>query len=565
MKKITLTLKMLLFVALLATWSSCSKSDDNEIVGPTPVNPTPNTPDTPTPSEPDDPYMTVCEHVAEVAKNVDFYYDQCHSMAELNKYLEDIKKIEYVEDAYTTNTTMFVKIKDYGKITYSFYPERKSSISRYNIDKKYRRVQASHKKIANHKKTLPKNNHQLGSVKICIAIQEKNDDKFDFLDDVSDLMYDMFDSNGFQVSYEDPTVDFYCNNIFEYDIVYLDTHGCYDPDTGLHWWLTIEEPDNTNRLDPNDLYKYKDIPKDQVIFNRHLEIRNGSEQSCWYAMVSEKWVDSSNKSFKNSGNAILFNGACQSMMGNGVEMDSINYSAARIYQLKGAGLYLGYDQSNDVCDYAATNFFIRLISGMSIEKAYKDIPFDLIHNLKKEKDGKGNVINTYWADLTPLYDPIANPNIKESHITKPTLMEYKKDSYDNGFSITLSASSPLYINYWNHFTNYDSYLDFSKHSLYYGFIWGETNDIEKANIISSSLVDTEECSFKNNMVSFTYTLNYKLGTLGNMILPETTYYYWAYSFDGKDYNISNYGSFTTPKFQNNSGSGELPNVPGSDL
>ena len=123
MKKITLTLKMLLFVALLATCSSCSKSDDNEIVGPTPVNPTPNTPDTPTPSEPDDPYMTVCEHVAEVAKQVKTYFKMSDNIGELASHAEEIEKIDYVNEVYCTNSTMYVDIKDFAPIFYSFYSD----------------------------------------------------------------------------------------------------------------------------------------------------------------------------------------------------------------------------------------------------------------------------------------------------------------------------------------------------------------------------------------------------------------------------------------------------------
>ena len=107
MKKLTLIFRMSLFAALLALGASCHSPID--------VDQTDDNPET-------DPYMTVCEHVADVANAVDVYFDQSKSIEELRLHLDDIKKIPYVEDAYTTSTTLFVKIKDYGKIHYSFYP-----------------------------------------------------------------------------------------------------------------------------------------------------------------------------------------------------------------------------------------------------------------------------------------------------------------------------------------------------------------------------------------------------------------------------------------------------------
>ncbi|MBR7031208.1 MAG: hypothetical protein IKI06_08250, partial [Prevotella sp.] len=120
MKTTNLFLKMLLFVLAVSLWSSCSKSDDFE--GPK-EEPTPTTPTTPPDGNKEDPFMVVCEHVCDVANKVAQYHKASKSIAEMAQHIDEIKQIEYVEDVYTTNTTMFVNIKDYGVITYSYFPK----------------------------------------------------------------------------------------------------------------------------------------------------------------------------------------------------------------------------------------------------------------------------------------------------------------------------------------------------------------------------------------------------------------------------------------------------------
>ena len=103
-----LTFFMPVAILLLMALSSCSSSSsdgDEEDYG-------------------DDPKMEVCVRVAKVANAVDVFFDQSQSIEELSSYLRDIKRIPYVEDAYTTSTTLFVQIKDYGQISYSFFNDQ---------------------------------------------------------------------------------------------------------------------------------------------------------------------------------------------------------------------------------------------------------------------------------------------------------------------------------------------------------------------------------------------------------------------------------------------------------
>lgn len=564
MKKITLTLKMLLFVALLATWSSCSKSDDNEIVGPTPVNPTPNTPDTPTPSEPDDPYMTVCEHVAEVAKNVDVYYFKSNTLGEMEKYLDEIKSIQYVEDAYASGSELFVRIKDYGKISYSFFPQ---PIKMEMDDPLLAMAKQSKRRLA---PGQFKSHQELGIKKIAFVSQLLNDEKFNSDNDIMLSNQKYFKDLGFDVpKVIEPDVDFFKNGIFAYDFVLLDTHGGFDKNEVTHSFLTSEQPSNTSGLDPEYIYTYKDIPTTQVYFTNHKEKRNEIEVGLWYAMVTEHWINSSTNSFTNQGKAIVFNTACHSMQGVGTNsVDSIGYSVGAVFMHKGAGAYFGYDESNSVGTMAGTALLYKLLCGMTLDNAYKDLPFDLLHELRKKDDTHNR---DYWSDLAVNYDPV-NPDIKSSCLLNPLYllpMEYQLSNNGELTGVLKAKANYIYVNYyeylkegelvgrWESFTDIPNYLP-----IRYGFYVSETKDIDDARQLCSlsigSTSSNSSITNERNIVSFQHLLS------DANLKPQTTYFYWAYFYDGKDYYFSDMDSFKTPA-KTSSGSGELPNVPGSDL
>lgn len=71
----------------------------------------------------DPEYREICERVAKVANTVADYYTSAESIGELKQYLDEISQIQYVKDCYTTETTLFVEIEDYGRISYSYFPD----------------------------------------------------------------------------------------------------------------------------------------------------------------------------------------------------------------------------------------------------------------------------------------------------------------------------------------------------------------------------------------------------------------------------------------------------------
>ncbi|MBO4549244.1 MAG: hypothetical protein J5733_00810, partial [Bacteroidaceae bacterium] len=224
MKKLTLILRMSLFAALLATWSSCSKSSDV-------VDPNDN------PQK--DPIMTICEHVADVANAVDVYFDQSKSIEELSQHMDDIKKISYVEDAYTTSNSLFVKIKDYGEISYSFFEDQEFYFVDDNLSPQSR-------------SSFLENHPMINGKRICIANaqyveflyeNEKKDRKY-----IAEETQKIFNNAGYEATLiNSPNLSFFTDTIYNnYDIVFFIAHGVYNDKTNLHWFLINEELENVS-------------------------------------------------------------------------------------------------------------------------------------------------------------------------------------------------------------------------------------------------------------------------------------------------------------------------------
>ena len=573
--------KMLLFVALMATWTSCSKSDDIEASDPKPVNPTPTNPTNPTDkTDPkDDPYMVVCEHVAEVANKVSDYFDKCSSITELEQYKDEIIKQEHVVDCYTTNTTMFVEVEGFGTVSYSYFPEAETNIFEdlpsYSAKNTRAKRAPGNYNIGNYTQFLGKN--------VVIVNQLKNDEgRIGQSKNVGVVkpMFDKFKKFGFIAKEEEPTLDFFHEKMFEYDMVFILTHGIYDKKNNLHWLFTSEFPNSDNSksgdfidglISSENIYVSKNYPKNQVSFGR-IDEKGGTR---WYARVSEEFIASSNEKFKKK--AIVFNGACESMMGpNKHTEDSIDSGMGKVFIKKGAGLYLGYDRENNVGAFAGPQFFENLMAGMSLEDAYDQLNFSYKHNFQKDKFW---FITTkkIWADLIACWDSTSIDALKQTCIMKPQFIEplsesIKDLSNESNIKWKLSASSIYYYDRVDYDNNEKGPFTVRRYdfrdTFRYGFIISESANMYNPTVLLTNKIEEEGCVYSNSdkMVYYSQVLD------GNVLKPETTYYVWPAFNSGTNTYYGERHSFTTGALKgsggsdtNTSGQGNLPNVPGSDL
>lgn len=501
--------------------------------------------------------MELCVHVCKVANNVADIYMECNSIEELEKYAEDIKDMRYVEDVYFTNTTMFVEIKDYGPVMYSFFPKEDN----FDIDDMMEST------------VRTRDDHpMLGLKKAVVINQTYQDEKFDRTRYASNQVLDLFNAHGIEAKpRNDAGLDFYKDEIFDYDLIYIMTHGSYNPNRKCHFLYTKDSPSEkeTATLDPEYAHPYMNYARDEVRLAMLKETRGGEEVGIWYLAISEFYIQNySTKEFKNP--AIVYCGACETMKGpgnnivNGVPTDTIDKSMARVFAAKKAGMYLGFDESNSIGEQSGLYFFQRLLSGMSLVNSYEDLPDkwkrELNFDTKDYLIGGSVITRIYWADLIPHY------NVLGSHRIKKPLLDEKEDlSTDKNIEFVLRAKSILHFLqmkytqvsydkvYWYTSPYYDE-KDFK-----YGFDISDNKDFNNAKRLKMMKVGDAGCELNEDYeVKFSQTLT------NDELKPLTTYYYRAFFYDGYDYYYSDYDSFTTNSLPVD-GNTQLPNVPGSDF
>jgi hypothetical protein len=542
MKKLTLILRVFLFATFVATWSSCH----NQIE----VNP----------NDYSSKQKQICLQLAGVHADVLNYYTQCSSISELKQNEEQIRSINHVKDVYFTDICMFVDVEDFGPIAFAYFPKVDSSLENEFLNEINQKLQ-----------TRAGDTHPMLNLHTAvIANQQANDEKMQSRGLCADYTKEILEGSGFTVApiNNAPSVDFFNREMFDYDIVFIMTHGVYNDKGKLHWLLTGETKNDDNSyawyewiLSDKGKNDYDGYTSDQVSFVTITETRAGKEENITYAMVSEKFIDNSQYSFKNRDKAIVFNMACQSVMGPNPETeDSINYSMAQVFVDKGVGTYLGYDQSNCTGQTVGVYYFLRLISGMSTLNAYNNLTFWNRHNFcQSNKDdvlvgvdgGEANidvvdreVVEEHWADLL-IYPN--TPRIGDSYILKPQpQLEIAYPLFATE-DLELKANCKLY-----NINNNEAIFAF-------GFDVSESEDFNDANRLCFKRVGEEGCTFLNSEGMAHY--KYKPSTSDNLKLM-TRYYCRAFFFNGYDYYYSDTQSFVN---RTQDSDGTIPDIPGTDF
>lgn len=561
MKKLNISffLPLIVFIAAGLSLSSCKDTLDMPIEEAIKFNPK------------DDPFLEVCKHASEVLNTITTdYYDKCSSIAELSEYLDEIKSLEYVEDAYCTNISMFVKIKDFRTVSYSFFPEMEA-ISGEGITRMI-------KEIETRAMSEDSNAHPLLGLKTGVIINQwYHDEDRKIVVDFSDRIRQLLDLIGIHTIPQDaPLVRFFSEDIYDFDFVLLVTHGSYDPNKQLHWILTSEIPTSLNY---DDLYKtYKNYPEDQASLGFVEEIRHGEKMKMSYISISERFITACEKTFNNNGNAIVFNISCQSMMGGDketfIDLNLRDDSLAQAFITQGAGLYFGYDETSGLGYAGLLNFVERLFSGMSLDRAYKSLPKLILHDPESNDliiEGK-NFVKDVIADL--YHYPKTSP-LLDMCLTNPALNNNEK-TYDK-FPIKLKADfNIMRIQNLISGTEKDKYEledDLIVNDFKYGFEISKSSDFSEKK---SGAVSFNEMK-RGIADGMDYGIaSFELPLSEGSVEFETTYYYRAYFFDGEEYYYSDIDSFTTPKegsgntedpkdTGNTGNNAQTQDVPGTDL
>ena len=520
MKKVLLFISMLLAAVLITGLYSCTQdggdNDNRHRQG-----------------QQEESLEEIGQNVERVTKVAGEVLLQCKSPADAKDILDEIRTLDAVEKVWADNQAVFVKIRNFGTIPYIF-PLKDKNLNPDGFKTEVKQVTQSRAK------ELESDLHShIDLKKVCIVNQQYKDENREFVNGIVGYTNYILDKANFKdiKINNSPSIDFFRNDIFGYDIIFVITHGVYDD--GQHWLLTSDEHWNSisGWVSNSWLKFWNDYSADEISIGSVKEKRDGKEEWVYYTMVSETFIANSDKSFTHYGNAILFLTACESLMGE----DGVDYSMADKLISKGLGCYLGYDESNELGKYGGLLFLGRLASGMSIEQAYLTLPPVIVNDECEEKDDNGNVTRQWTAHLECYSDGFD----QNTCITHPLLNESGMDlSGDNG-KRTLKATQYLYDpniagSFLDKLMN-EFYYNINSSPFRYGFYLSETKDVKDAYILNKLKVGDPGSEYDGEIVSFEADLN------NEDLKPETTYYFWAFFFDGKNYCLSDRGEFTTPK------------------
>jgi len=482
-------------------------------------------------------YVEICKNVADIDYAIVDYYKKCASIDELKQYADEIRALKGVEDVYfNETTTMFVKIKDFRTVFYSYCCDTDDEEAATSPQQMPKRIKANVEAEGNGN-TYSHRDFDDAKVLIVNAQTDRDWSKRSALS--VKYLFDELDNVTARIA-ESPNIEFFRNEIFDCDYLYIIAHGVYD--RSLHWIGTSTEVPygSDNKIDATALANIiRNYPENQVTYGYYGNSKKMiSTYSTFY--VSELFIDSNNQNFNHPGQGVVFNLACQSMQGpSSTAIDSINYSLTGVFYNKGAGAYLGYDESNKMGQAGAVEFWSRLASGMSVKSAYEDLSDEVIHD--HMSDNKTN--REWWADLV-LYAP----HMKETCIVRP-IITFEDKSNDDGLLIDLHAEN-LYTRYvlmennkeWHAVT--DSELE--NLPFRYGFELSESEDF--TNVINTGEKKFGEEGSTTAYLDYTQSLKYNASESNSKIKPETTYWARAYVYDGSGYNYSEPVTFTTKAY-----------------
>jgi len=453
------------------------------------------------------------KNLVEASKGVSKIFLQTENISELASHLDEIRNMEKVEKAWVNGTSLLVKVKDWGTISFSFPISYEASSEKEN-------GKSIHKDIKK-ATTNPSDTHSplyddQSLYDICIVNQAYNDENRSNVGRDANQMKDNFNSCGFRyvrpVNGEEFNLGFLENEIYNYDIILMATHGVFD---GQHHWIytgqkfnvfkTFKEIDEWSIEVPNWV-----IDKQNSINNNLSpgcvscgflkEKRDGVDVLVLYAKVSESFFAKNKKRFKGDGRSLFFNTACQSMQEN--------RSLPRALLRKGLGYYLGYTHTNSVGWKACKEFTELILNGYDFVDAKQNhMSFENKYEQIQEPDQQGEIETVVSELVGSQYYTLENVH---TCIIKPE---------------TLETESPFNGKLYGKITQ----LNPSKTVFTYGFCISEDKEMKSSKVLDG--ISFNQCSYDSS--SHTVSFNIELDDYDKMKVGK--YYYCAYICDGKNY------------------------------
>ena len=464
--------------------------------------------------------------------------DDCETIADVESRIDEIKNAEGVAGAWSDGHQLYVSIAE-GEV-YSFHYNHDTSIEDAAVRDASEQARALIDKMRN---TV---GERYTGIKAVIANQQNYDENREsYITDYYAPLKEAFEKCGFRADYvTDPDVDFFydkCStptnaehlNIYDYDIIFLITHGSYGDkrylDEENNEWgnyglkghsivtsdVLIEIPKD-NAIDWVNAYQTIHTWRNNHNYNdaTDLEIAIGftseKKNDIWYHVghpsLSEYFFSNIAAGTFTNPNSIMFNTACQSLMGENEGEHS--FSFAEQLTKRNLGVYIGYDESNEEGKKAGYHLFNSMLNGMSLHQACSTLSEEERHD-NMDEDGRQFIANLrIYPDNNPealklfLYPPYTEP-------------------VDNK-TVTSSYEANKYVEVVGYTTTLDPKV------LTYGFEY-DTNALftspKQATHVKYKVI--KESGNKDNV-----QFNGRLTELA----PNQIYYFRAYTYDGENYN-----------------------------
>ena len=356
----------------------------------------------------------ILENVDIIDEVVNPLFKECSNIKQLSSHLEKIENLKAVSEVWTTSNALYVRTPEGFQLSWVYTPEINNEIT----SKQYKTSDTPLYTSANYDTksvSYDKHNTTHSYNNVCIINQTSNCDfrtTTQGIKSLCDSLEIAFDNNGFDAKRVDGSkvnFDFFENKITEYDIIFLITHGSYDG-KGNHW-LCTGQPYRKEEL-KSKLYglitEYKDISLVNKMLEKFtiVELHGKDAVLVDYFSISEEYI---NHEIKGSlPNSIVFNIACESLKGS-----TDGQKLAMAFQGKGAAIYLGYDDVNNIGHKAGKEFFDNMIKGMTIEEAFNKLRGEYRQEI---------FYDSYLNLNTPMlkYIPEANKDICIAHLTPVT-------------------------------------------------------------------------------------------------------------------------------------------------
>ena len=164
----------------------------------------------------------VAKNVTEVSIQVSKLFVKSESLEELVSHIETIRKIDKVEKVWTNGASLFVKVEDWGAISFTYPPQADSETAENNED--YSQNHAKRKEgydIFNAPNTHTPIYDNPSDYRICIVNQTYNDENREYERTTTKQMEKNFIDCGFRhvdvVNGGKFDKDFFNYNIYDYD------------------------------------------------------------------------------------------------------------------------------------------------------------------------------------------------------------------------------------------------------------------------------------------------------------------------------------------------------------